>query len=151
MKSEMKVKLADIGQDEFIVDDYLDAEFLGLTKKDHLHFITPIDVNASLQRVDDRVVANVRAKGRFASFCYRTFEPVERNWSANFILDFSVDRNTQEIDLAEDIRQEVILNLPMRILSDAEEAKDRKMEKLKKNLEPFDDNKPDTYQPFKNL
>lgn len=151
MKSELKVKVVDITEDGIDVNDYLDAEFIGLTEKDHLHFITPLTVKARLQLVGETVLAKVNVAGRFASQCYRSLLPVERNWSVAFMLDYPLDPNAQYLDLAEDIRQEIILELPIRVLSDAEEAKDQRVERLKEDLQSPDDDLPDTYQPFKNI
>ena len=156
MKSEVKVKISDIGQSGYVLHDTLNAEYLGLTREDPLYFIGPLVIDATLQKVEDTILADVRTAGRFASFCYRTSVPVERDWSIQFSLDYKVDKNDQYIDLADDIRQEVVLGIPLRVLSD-EEMKKSPPEGPGPQEEPDDaprlggDPPSDSYRPFENI
>jgi len=157
MKSEgIKIKIKDIRPDGIEVSGQLEAEYIGLTEEDYLHFIKPVEVAAFVERVDDTVLAKIHVKSRYVSFCARSLERIERDWTQNFRLDFPIDRTKEYIDMSEDIRQEIIINLPVRLLSDAEMEKDRLAGQEEDHSagdshQEDREEKPKTYQPFKDL
>lgn len=150
----MKVYLNHIGEAGLDVEEEFSPEFIGLTADDYLWFIAPVVVFGHLDRFDEVVVGNFTIKSRFSSYCYRTFEKIERDWVERFQLDFQVDKTTEYLELDEDIRQEIMLRVPMRVLSDKEMEKDkstlpsppepREMQKGSKYNGPM-------YKPFENL
>jgi uncharacterized metal-binding protein YceD (DUF177 family) len=155
MKSEIKIKLNEITPEGYDLEDYLDAAYIGLTSADPLYFIAPVVVTGRLYKVKESIIANLTASSRFASFCCRTLEPVRRDWSARITLDFPVDPLKQVIDIADEVRQEVIINIPLRVLSETEMAKDARGEPslFEADDEPGDGDGPekDTYRPFDGL
>jgi len=149
----MKIYIKDIRQEGIFVDYQIPAETLGLTQEDYLQFIKPIEVSALIERVDNTVLGKIKVKSRYKSFCCRTLVDVERDWPQEFLLDFQIDRATEFIEMDEDIRQEIILGLPVRVLCDEEMAKETDAA-----LEPPLDESPTgpqgkkkTYQPFANF
>jgi len=145
MSAAIVIKISSIRPEGIDVSGQLSAEYIGLTKNDPLFFISPLDVKLKVERVDDTILAKVNVRGEFQSFCYRTLAEVKREWTENFTLDFFVSDYAEEIELDESIREEVILRIPMRVLSDEELAK----EAPKSNNEDLESE--DTYQPFAGL
>lgn len=155
MKSELKVKINDITEDGYDLEDYLDASSVGLDDSDAGRYVTPVRVKGTLYRRRDCIVANLNATSRYATLCYRSLEPVEQAISVDMTFDFKIEANQQTLDLADEIRQEMILNVPLRLLSKAEMAKEARGElssfvmiddeNLEKELEP------ETYRPFEGL
>jgi uncharacterized metal-binding protein YceD (DUF177 family) len=149
----MKIYIKDIRPEGISVRYQIPADTLGLTREDYLQFIRPIDVDARVERVDNTVLSKMKVKGRYKSFCCRTLVDVERDWSHEFMLDFEIDKTTEFIDMDEDIRQEIILGLPLRVLCDEELAREKDVVREG----PLDESpagpqsKQKTYKPFENL
>ena len=147
----MKIFLRDVKPEGIDVHYAIPVEEIGLTKDDYLQFIKPLDVIAHLELVDDTLLSKTKVKSRYRSFCARTLIEVERDWSDEFILDFPVTKATEFVEMDEDIRQEVILGLPVRILCDAEMQKEAAALVEKENLDELSLENQRTHQPFKNL
>ena len=62
------------------------------------------------------MLAMVHVASRYDTLCYRCLEDIKRDWTADFTLHFDIEKNMEFIVIDEDIRQEIILNLPTRIL-----------------------------------
>ena len=56
------------------------------------------------------------AASRYESFCGRCLEEIKQDWASEFTLIFDVDKGQDFLEMDEDIRQELVLNLPARIL-----------------------------------
>jgi len=147
----MKIFLRDVKAEGIDVHYAIPVEEIGLTKDDYLRFIEPLEVKAHIELVDNVLLSNTKVKSRYKSFCARTFVELERDWSDEFILDFTVTKATEFVELDDDIRQEVILGLPVRILCDAEMQKEAAAIEEKENLDELHVENQRTQQPFKNL
>jgi len=147
MHDSMNIKIADI-RTGLVVRQELDADYFGLTKEDYVHFVAPIKIVASLQRLEDVVIADVKISTVFESYCSRTLKEVEKEWSQEFNLDFAIGVNLEYIDIADDIRQEVIMRLPMRVLS--EEEQNKEFVSLVE-VEPQSEGEDHMHKPFENL
>ena len=112
----MRIAIKDIHPEGIEVAGQVPAEIAGLTPEDEGYFTAPFDVQAKVSRVKDTVLAKTKVRGRYRSACARCLADVEQDWSGNFIFDFTVDKQTEAVELDEDIRQEVLLNLPPRVL-----------------------------------
>jgi len=112
----MKIKVKDIRPEGIEVSDKIALEIIGLTENDDVRFIAPLEARAKVSRVENTVLAKTHLQGQIASFCSRCLEKVQQGWSGDFVFDVEVNRNTDYVELDEDIRQEVILNLPTRLL-----------------------------------
>lgn len=144
----MKIYLKDILPEGLEVEDKIAPDAIGLTEKDHLHFVSPLSIHAKVQKFEETVLATIGVKGTFESFDYRTSEKLKRDWSDQFDLDFDLDPDRDYIELDEDIRQEIILRIPMRVLGEGA-SEDAIPENLQ--AEKIDEEKQKTYQPFKDL
>lgn len=112
----MKIHLRQIRPEGLELDESFSPEWVGLTRKDSIRFSEPVEVKAKVTRADDEVFVRIKAKSAYESFCYRCLEDQSSQWSTDFTLTLDVDKHTEFIDIAEDIRQELILNLPGQIL-----------------------------------
>ena len=140
----MIIKIKDIGKSGLDATGELSSEYIGLTKEDYVHFITPLAVQARLDRVDDFIIAKVKVAGTFESFCCQTLKPITLDWKDDFILDLSFEEAQEEIDLGDEIRQEVILRLPVKLYAEGvKEGKFAPQEELDRPVE--------THKPFSDL
>lgn len=147
----MKILIRDVKPEGINVHYVIPPDALGMTKDDYLRFIEPLEVTATIELVDNILLSKTKVKTRYQSFCARTLVEVVRDWSDEFILDFPVSKDTEYVDIDEDIRQEVILGLPVRILCDAEMQKEAETLDVQGNLDELHTENQRTHQPFKNL
>ena len=112
----MRIRVKDVKQEGIEVQGQLASEAIGERATDELRFLAPLRVEARVERVDLTLLVHVRMEGRYHCVCYRCLEDVEATWRREFDLDFALQRHTEFVELDEDLRQEVILSLPMRVL-----------------------------------
>ena len=112
----MKIYIKDIRQEGLHVIEKILPESLGFTKDDVLFFSKPLTFDANLERIDDTVLARVNVSGSFATICARCLESVEHPLKQEVNLDYGINRTTEFIGMDEDVRQEVVINLPIRVL-----------------------------------
>ena len=112
----MKIHIRQIRIEGIELSESLSPEWVGLTRKDNIRFVTLIAIKAGITRADDEMFARITATSSYESFCYRCLEEMKSDWTANFTLSFDIDKQKEFIDISEDVRQELILNLPTRIL-----------------------------------
>jgi len=111
----MKISLNNIPEEGIQMDRALSAKDLGLHETD-VQYLSPLAVHAKVDKADDAVVAQVRVVGKYRFSCARCLEPIEQERTDTFDLALEIDETTEFIDLAEDIRQEMVVALSYRIL-----------------------------------
>lgn len=111
----MKVAVKDIPYKGLVFEKKISCDELGLQEKD-FEWKSPFDVKAKIERVGDSIIVRADVRFTFASYCSRCREAVERESTLDFVLDYPVEPGLEYIDLSEDIRQEVILKEPFKIL-----------------------------------
>lgn len=110
-----KIRVKDIRSEGLQVSDTILPTTIGLKKEDCLSFTEPLEITAELERIDSSVLADTDVHGHYESFCSRCLEPIISDWHNHFQLDFEVDKNTEFIDLEDDIRQEILVSLPTQV------------------------------------
>lgn len=145
-----KIKVRDIPESGIDIEDSIDLECFEQSGQEFVRLIRPVRVHANIRRFDATVISEVRIDTRYESKCYRSLEDVTRDWSVRFELDYELEDKQEELDLEDDIRQEVILRLPTRVLSDAELAKGEPVEEVIDEDEE-EDAPEGMYKPFSGL
>jgi len=112
----MKIHIQKIHSAGMELDESLPAQWTGHTQKDSIRFVAPVAIKAKITRVDDELLAKIHAVSRYETMCDRCLESIERDWTTSFMLNFEIEKRMEFIEIDEDIRQEMILNLPSRIL-----------------------------------
>ncbi|MBU0469199.1 MAG: DUF177 domain-containing protein [Candidatus Omnitrophica bacterium] len=112
----MKINISDINSQSSDFKGQISNEAIGSTGV--LAFIEPLKIIAKVERIDEAVIAKTAVSGKYSAVCSRCLESVEQLWENEFLIAVEIDRKTEYIDLGEEIRQEVILNLPTRVLCD---------------------------------
>ena len=153
-----EIQIRDIGASGLVLTDTIALEETGLNKEDYVHFVTPLKVRVKLLKAETTVLCDVSVQARIETYCSRSLERIEQDWQAAFTLDFEIDPHQQTLDIQEDIRQEVILRLPMRVLSEEERKTNRVGKEIeainRKNahfIEEEGDRPEGTYRPFEGL
>lgn len=111
----MKIKVKGIPKEGLKIAKSLEPAELGLTEDD-VNCLTPLEIHATVERIQNAVSAQVQVNFQFASSCSRCLEDVEKEISQDLKFDYEVDETTEYIDLGDDIRQEIIVGLPVKVL-----------------------------------
>lgn len=110
----MKIKLNEVSKEGLSVKETYDADALDLVRGD-LKFVSPIDVSAFITKEQDDLYAHIEASGMIEMICARCLAPYGMDFKREF--DFSYDiRGKTSLDLTADIRQEIILEYPIKPL-----------------------------------
>ena len=97
------------------LEQTVSPEEIGLAPED-VKPLTPIRITALLERVGETVIAKANVKMRISFFCARCLEEVSYDHVLDCNFDYQIESEAQVIDFGDDIRQEIILGLPTRIL-----------------------------------
>lgn len=112
----MKVYLRQIRAEGTKLEEIFPVEAMGPGPDGTVKLAAPVGIEAKVFHTGDEVVAEMTVHSAYASFCGRCLEGVKRAWRGKFKLVFDIDKTIEFIDMDEDIRQEVMINLPTRIL-----------------------------------
>lgn len=131
----MKINIAQIPKDGLSLNlsETRDATSLDLNTPE-INFISPIEISARVAKVSNMVLVNVKVTGLIESVCSRCLEEFKMDFLKEFKFDYSINsvrdtklpqenkisngvkENEQFLDITDDIRQELILNYPMKLL-----------------------------------
>ena len=89
---------------------------LGLSDQEDYKFIEPIEVKAKLEKSTNTILADTDIEYQYSSFCARCLEPIKKIWKNNFLFHFPKKEFPEIIDLGEEIRQEIVIDIPIRML-----------------------------------
>ncbi|MFA5060622.1 MAG: DUF177 domain-containing protein [Candidatus Omnitrophota bacterium] len=111
----MKIKVRDISASGIEIVKDIWPKDLGLDEND-FRSTAPLKILLDASRVGDTVLAKTIVQGTFSHTCVRCLEPVEFTRDEEYSFDYPVSTNMDTLDIGEDIRQELILGLPVQIL-----------------------------------
>ncbi len=161
----MKIIIKDIKPEGIELKEDIAVNDIGLTARDMLNFAGPVAVTAWVEKFENVVLARTSVKSRLTTSCFRCLKDMELPWQKEFILDYPITPKTEFLEMGEDIRQEIVLNMPLKLLcredckgicagcgADLNEEKCRCTNKTKnKPTVVEDETKHPTYKPFANL
>ncbi len=111
----IKILVQDIIAKGLEIRNTIPKEGIGLSDEE-IDLRSPIDVTAHLERVGNIVTAQVKIEADFGFLCARCLEDVHAVQAREYRFDFDIDSALEYIDLGEEIRQEMIMGHPARIL-----------------------------------
>ncbi|MFC1594307.1 DUF177 domain-containing protein [Candidatus Omnitrophota bacterium] len=109
------VKVAGIPPEGMQFRQEFDASLLDLDIEE-IHVASPILLDAQVYKCTDTVTIEAHIETRAKMTCGRCLERYENTVASDVRLNYSIDSQTQMLDLTEDIRQEIILQYPMKAL-----------------------------------
>lgn len=112
----LKIRIRDIQDEGSKSSLKVASKELGLENTDDVSFIDPVSVDYDLEKVSNTVLAKINVTAKFNTICSRCLEPVESSIKEKLNLNFSIEKQTDFIDLGEDIRQEMVMDMPVRVL-----------------------------------
>lgn len=111
----MKFPVKDITSAGLSVTKEVAASEIGLEDGD-VDLRSPLSVEANLTRAGSMIMADVLVSARYGYQCARCLADFERSKSREYHFDFEISSPMDTIDIGEDIRQEMILAIPQRVL-----------------------------------
>lgn len=111
----MKINLRQIPQEGLILKEEIPAERLELNTE-NIKFSGPITVTAEVSRITNTVIAKLSLQAKADVVCSRCLGSVARGFDKKMQLEYLVESADQSTDLNPDIRQEIILDYPIKFL-----------------------------------
>lgn len=111
----IKLAVRDINSAGLDINQSIPKEGIGLSDEE-IDLRSPLGIKAHVARVNNMIVADVRVKADFGSMCARCLEDVHQIQEFGYHFDFDVDPKVEYVDLGEEIRQELIMANPTRLL-----------------------------------
>ena len=110
----MKIKVSEIPEEGLTLLERVQPDHLRLDTE-IWKFSGPLELAASFQKTDDVVLASVEVSGPTQRICARCREPFSADYRDQFHLDYEVNPSAM-LDITEDVRQEILLSYPVRLL-----------------------------------
>ncbi|MDE1920529.1 MAG: DUF177 domain-containing protein [Candidatus Omnitrophica bacterium] len=111
----IKISIRDIPSKGLDIDRDVSMEGLGLSCEE-VDIRTPINVKAHLEKTGNVVIAAARIRAEFGFLCARCLQEMSEAQERSYKFDFELDPAVEYIDLGEEIRQEIIMANPARVL-----------------------------------
>lgn len=111
----MKFSIRDVTARGLEINQTIPKEGIGLSDEE-IDLRSPITVKAKIERVANQILAHTKVKADYGYTCARCLGDFHEELETEYHFDFEVTPQTEYIDLGEEIRQEMILANPSRIL-----------------------------------
>jgi len=115
----IKIAVRDITSNGINIDQSIPKEGIGLSSEE-VDIRSLLNVKAHLQKVDNFIIADTHIKAEFGFLCSRCLEELSSTEERSYKFDFEIDPTNEYIDLGEEIRQEIILANPAKVLCSKE-------------------------------
>ena len=110
----MKIKVNDIPESGLTLTESFDPVAMDL-QAPNASFEAPLKVTAAFLREADAVIVDVVVSGRMQLVCSRCLETVQREYDGRYQFGYPV-KGEVWLDVTPDIRQEILLEYPMKPL-----------------------------------
>lgn len=111
----IKISIRDITSQGLDIDKQVPKEEIGL-EGDEVDIRSALSVKAYLQKADNFIIADTRLKAEFGYQCARCLEDISLQEERKYKFNIEVGSTSEFVDVGEEIRQELILANPARIL-----------------------------------
>ena len=111
----IKISVRDIPSSGLDIDQSIPKEGIGLSSEE-ADIRSLLNVKAHLDKVDNFIVADTHIKAEFGYMCARCLEELSSIEERSYKFDFEIDPTSEYIDLGEEIRQEIIMANPAKVL-----------------------------------
>jgi len=111
----MKFSIRDVTSKGLVINQVLPKEGVGLSEEE-IDVRSLITIYAKIERVDNQIIAHTKISADYGYMCSRCLEDFHEVQDNEYYFDFEVTPGLDYIDLGEEIRQEMILANPSKIL-----------------------------------
>ena len=111
----IKISVRDIPSNGLDIDQSIPKEGIGLSSEE-ADIRSLLNVKARLEKVNNFIIADTRIKAEFGYMCARCLEELYSMEERSYKFNFEIAADSEYIDLGEEIRQEIIMANPARVL-----------------------------------
>ena len=111
----IKISRRDITSKGLDINQTIPKEGIGLSDEE-IDLRSPIEVKARLEKAGDIITADTRIKADFGFLCARCLEEMHEVQDRHYHFNFETGSGIEYLDLGEEIRQELILDNPAKVL-----------------------------------
>jgi uncharacterized protein len=110
----VKIKINEVPKDGLIAHAEYDAKELDM-ETPQLHYKRPISVNAEIKLVENELFVKTKVFTNMSLVCVRCLKEYEISFTKNYSFHYNI-KNLLVIDITSDLREEIILDYPLRPL-----------------------------------
>ncbi len=111
----IKISVKDIPSNGLEIDQSIPKEGIGLSCEE-ADIRSLLNVKARVEKVNNFIIADTRIKAQFGYMCARCLKELYSTQEHSYKFDFEINPTVEYIDLGEEIRQEIILANPAKVL-----------------------------------
>ncbi len=111
----MKIKLEKLRNEPISISEELEASSWGLDSDD-VKFIDNIHIDCTFSKVYKEILVDVKIVTKRKITCSRCLNRAQRIVEQNFKKSYNSESLSEELDINNDIREEILLNFPMKVL-----------------------------------
>ncbi len=111
----MKVNLRNIGESPFSLEEEISPEDWGMDSE-HVKFVDKIRLLCEFRKAGSELLVDVEVETSKKLTCFRCLETVNKNDCDSFMLSFDISDLSNVFEVNEAIREELLLNWPMKLL-----------------------------------
>ena len=111
----IKISVRDIPSGGLDIDQSIPKEGIGLSSEE-ADIRSLLNVKAHLEKVNNFIIADTHIDAEFGYLCSRCLQELHSREKRAYKFDFEINPNSEYIDLGEEIRQEIIMANPARVL-----------------------------------
>ncbi len=111
----MKININQIPPEGLGIEEQVKAQALDL-ETDIIKFRTPLNIKAQISCITNAVIAKLSVDALGYTSCSRCLSECEMNLKKDFQLEYILDKGDVEINFDPDIRQEIIIDYPIKPL-----------------------------------
>ena len=111
----MKINIDRIPVEGAVIEDTVSAQGLELDSED-VRFKGPIKVTAHVSRITNAVTIGLDLEARITFVCSRCIEHFDSDFKKHIPLNYSAEKGQHELDLDPEIRQDIIIEYPLKPL-----------------------------------
>lgn len=108
----MKIDANQISPGGLILEEEIPANVLDLDN-DKIFFTGPIHARADISRITNAITVKLRLDAKIKSVCSRCVREFQEDYSRQFLFNYRFDPKEPVINLDTDIREEILLELPI--------------------------------------
>ncbi|MDP8265879.1 MAG: DUF177 domain-containing protein [Candidatus Aceula meridiana] len=112
----MRIAVRDIPSYPVSIDGVISQDEFDFSDDAVSCIIQPVEVFAKLEKITNAVTVAAEVKAKFSFVCTRCLESFEKEIQKDFKFNYMIEPTTNHIELGDDIRQEIITEIPMKIL-----------------------------------
>lgn len=111
----MKIEINRLQPEPLILEETASAASLDL-ETDINKFRSPLKIRAEVSKITNAITAKIALKGIMFLSCSRCLNEFDMGMEKDLLLNYAVDKEQLMLDLNPDIREEIILDYPLKPL-----------------------------------